>query len=78
MSVVTAATPTHGLTSGAVARTGTPIDKHTVAIDVERMSFFYGEKQALLDVTAQLRAKSSSVVAGEDVRHQTAGLTPRT
>jgi phosphate transport system ATP-binding protein len=31
------------------------IDQHNVAIDVERMSFFYGEKQALFDITTKLR-----------------------
>jgi phosphate transport system ATP-binding protein len=64
MSVVTSAAPTHGLTSAPVIRTGTPIDKHSVAIDVERMSFFYGAKQALFEVTAQLRARLVTAFIG--------------
>jgi phosphate transport system ATP-binding protein len=64
MSIVTSTSPTHGLSITPPQRTGAPIEKHTVAIDVEGMSFFYGEKQALFDITAKLRAKLVTAFIG--------------
>jgi phosphate transport system ATP-binding protein len=56
---------THGLTSLSVpSRMNTAIDHHNVAIDVDRLSFFYGAKQALFDITAQLRANVVTAFIG--------------
>jgi phosphate transport system ATP-binding protein len=58
MALVTSGTgtpPTHGAPLVAPPGSGVNIDQHNVAIDVERMSFFYGEKQALFDITTKLR-----------------------
>ena len=53
MILVSTPTLTHGLSVKPPQRTGPPIDTHAVAIDVERLSFFYGQKQALFYITAQ-------------------------
>ena len=45
-------------------RSGPPIESHAVAIDVEGMSFFYGPKQALFDITTQLRSKLVTAFIG--------------
>ena len=45
-------------------RVEAPIDSHAVAIDVTGMSFFYGAKQALLDITIQLRANLVTAFIG--------------
>jgi phosphate transport system ATP-binding protein len=56
---------THGLTSRPVVHhRESPIDAHAVAIDVRAMSFFYGAKQALFDITAQLRANLVTAFIG--------------
>jgi phosphate transport system ATP-binding protein len=58
---------THGLTSRPVipaTHRDAPIDAHAVAIDVNRMSFFYGEKQALFDITTQLRTNLVTAFIG--------------
>jgi phosphate transport system ATP-binding protein len=45
-------------------RTGPPVDSHAIAIDVEKMSFFYGQKQALFDITTTLRSKLVTAFIG--------------
>jgi len=64
MTTVTGAPPTHGMTVAPPPRSGAPIDKHNVAIDVEGMSFFYSEKQALFDITTKLREKLVTAFIG--------------
>ena len=59
-----AATPTHGLTAPPVPRQESRVDSQRVAIDVDRMSFFYGTKQALFDITTQLRANLVTAFIG--------------
>jgi len=63
MNVATS-TPTHGLIAAPQPRKGTPVESHVVAIDVANMSFFYGAKQALFDITVQLRAKLVTAFIG--------------
>src|SRR4029453_11536183 len=47
----------HGLSAVVPPpRKDTAIESHPVMIDVKAMSFFYGDKQALFDITTQLRA----------------------
>jgi phosphate transport system ATP-binding protein len=56
---------THALTSVPTAmRKDQPIDNHEVAIDVHQMSFFYGPKQALFDITTQLRSNLVTAFIG--------------
>jgi phosphate transport system ATP-binding protein len=66
MALVTSSTgiPTHGAPTAPAPRSGADIDQHNVAIDVERMSFFYGEKQALFDLTTRLREKLVTAFIG--------------
>src|SRR5262245_37990299 len=64
MTLVTTPSITHGLTVKPPERKGAPIDSHQVAIDVEGMSFFYGEKRALFDITAKLHAKLVTAFIG--------------
>ncbi|HEY1307389.1 MAG TPA: ATP-binding cassette domain-containing protein, partial [Vicinamibacterales bacterium] len=63
-TVVTTPSITHGLSVKPPERKGPPIDSHPVAIDVEGMSFFYGEKRALFDITAKLHAKLVTAFIG--------------
>src|SRR5262245_25314619 len=56
--------PTHGLTSVPVPRKEPSVESHPVAIDVEGMSFYYGEKQALFDISLRLRAKVVTAFIG--------------
>jgi len=58
------ATRTHGLTVAPAPRQDTPVDSSRIAIDVERLSFFYGAKQALFDITTQLRANLVTAFIG--------------
>ena len=59
------ATRTHGLTVAPPApRQDTPVDSSRIAIDVDRLSFFYGAKQALFDITTQLRANLVTAFIG--------------
>jgi len=64
MTLVSTSAITHGLSVKPPQRTGPPIDSHAVAIDVERMSFFYGQKQALFDITTKLHAKLVTAFIG--------------
>jgi phosphate transport system ATP-binding protein len=41
-----------------------PADSHQVAIDASQVSFFYGSKQALFDITAKLPAKLVTAFIG--------------
>jgi phosphate transport system ATP-binding protein len=59
-----AVTPTHGLTAPPTPRQESRVDSQRVAIDVDRMSFFYGSKQALFDITTQLRANLVTAFIG--------------
>jgi phosphate transport system ATP-binding protein len=58
------ASPTHGLSVSPPPKTGAPVETHPVAIDVEGMSFFYGDKQALFDITAKLREELVTAFIG--------------
>jgi phosphate transport system ATP-binding protein len=64
MTLVSTHAITHGLSVKPPQRTGPPVDTHPIAIDVEGMSFFYGHKQALFDITARLRAKLVTAFIG--------------
>jgi phosphate transport system ATP-binding protein len=56
---------THGLSAVVPpTRKDTAIEAHPVMIDVKGMSFFYGEKQALFDITTQLRANLVTAFIG--------------
>jgi phosphate transport system ATP-binding protein len=58
---------THGLTTRPVVpqtHREAAIDTHAVAIDVKAMSFFYGQKQALFDITTQLRTNLVTAFIG--------------
>jgi phosphate transport system ATP-binding protein len=56
--------PTHGLTSLPPRRSGPPIESQGVAVDVDRLSFFYGQQQALFDITAKIPAKLVTAFIG--------------
>src|SRR5262245_32708232 len=64
MAVVTSTTPTHGAPIVPPPVSGVAIEQHNVAIDVEGMSFFYGGKQALFDITTKLREKLVTAFIG--------------
>jgi phosphate transport system ATP-binding protein len=64
MTLVSTPSITHGLSVKPPQRTGPPIDTQPIAIDVEQMSFFYGQKQALFDITAKLRSKLVTAFIG--------------
>jgi phosphate transport system ATP-binding protein len=64
MTLVSAPSITHGLSVTPPERTGPPVDSHAIAIDVEKMSFFYGQKQALFDITTKLRSKLVTAFIG--------------
>jgi phosphate transport system ATP-binding protein len=64
MTAVTTPTRTHGLTSITPARSGSSAETQPIAIDVSKMSFFYGEKQALFDITAQFRTNVVTAFIG--------------
>jgi phosphate transport system ATP-binding protein len=60
-----AAPRTHGLTTLPVpSHREVPTESHAVAIDVKDMSFFYGPKQALFDITTQLRTNLVTAFIG--------------
>src|SRR4029434_10567806 len=56
--------PTHGLVSVPPKKGGPPIDSHSTAIDVEHMSFFYGQTRALFDISVKLPAKLVTAFIG--------------
>jgi phosphate transport system ATP-binding protein len=64
MTLVSTHAITHGLSVKPPQRTGPPVDSHAIAIDVEKMSFFYGQKQALFDITTRLRSKLVTAFIG--------------
>src|ERR1043166_1796384 len=59
-----ASAPTHGLVSVPPKKAGPPIESQTSAIEVEKMSFFYGAQQALYDITVNLPAKLVTAFIG--------------
>ena len=60
----TAPAPSRPLTTVVPPARTLPVESHGVAIDVERLSFFYGTKQALFDITAKLPAKLVTAFIG--------------
>jgi phosphate transport system ATP-binding protein len=56
--------PTHGLVSVPAKRSDTPVESQPTAIDVEKMSFFYGHQQALFDISVKLPAKVVTAFIG--------------
>jgi phosphate transport system ATP-binding protein len=65
MNSAPAPTRTHGLAAAPTPpRRDAPIDTHAVTIDVSGMSFFYGSKQALFDISTQLRANLVTAFIG--------------
>src|SRR5215510_9228376 len=55
---------THGLVSVPPKRHDVPVESQPTAIDVERMSFFYGHQQALFDISVKLPAKLVTAFIG--------------
>src|SRR5262245_7714208 len=64
MDTDTAPARTHGLTSPPAPRKDTTGKAHAVAIDVEKMSFFYGPKQALFDISTRLQVNMVTAFIG--------------
>ena len=60
----TAPAPSRPLTTVVPPSRALPVDAPQVAIDVEKLSFFYGAKQALFDITAKLPAKLVTAFIG--------------
>jgi phosphate transport system ATP-binding protein len=56
--------PTHGLLSVQPRRNGPPMEAQATAIEVEHMSFFYGQQQALFDISVKLPAKLVTAFIG--------------
>ena len=60
----TAPAPSRPLTTVVPPSRALPVDAPQVAIDVEKLSFFYGAKQALFDITAKLPARLVTAFIG--------------
>jgi phosphate transport system ATP-binding protein len=60
----TAPAPSRTLTTVVPPARAVPAESHGVAIDVDRLSFFYGVKQALFDITAKLPARLVTALIG--------------
>src|ERR1044072_5090808 len=58
------ATPTHGLVSVPPKKGGPPVESQPTAIEVEKMSFFYGQTRALFDISVKLPAKLVTAFIG--------------
>ena len=58
------ATPTHGLISVPPKKGGPPVEFYPTAIEVERMSFYYGQTRALFDISVKLPAKLVTAFIG--------------
>jgi phosphate transport system ATP-binding protein len=58
------ATPTHGLVSVPPKKSGPPIESLPTAIEVEKMSFYYGPTRALFDISVKLPAKLVTAFIG--------------
>ena len=58
------ATPTHGLVNDRPKNGGPPIESLPTAIEVEKMSFYYGQTQALYDISVKLRANLVTAFIG--------------
>jgi phosphate transport system ATP-binding protein len=58
------AAPTHGLISVPPKKGGPPVESYPTAIEVERMSFYYGQTRALFDISVKLPAKLVTAFIG--------------
>ena len=58
------ATPTHGLVSATAAQAGLATESLPTAIDVEKLSFSYGPKQALYDISLEIPANLVTAFIG--------------
>ena len=58
------ATPTHGLVNVPPKKGGPPIESLPTAIEVEKMSFYYSQTQALFDISVKLPAKLVTAFIG--------------
>src|SRR4030095_13761820 len=58
------ATPTHGLVNVPPKKDGPPVGSQPTAIEVERMSFYYGQTRALFDISVKLPAKLVTAFIG--------------
>jgi phosphate transport system ATP-binding protein len=58
------ATPTHGLVSVPPKKSGPPVESQPTKIDVEKMSFFYGQTRALFDISVKLPARLVTAFIG--------------
>ena len=58
------ATPTHGLVNVPPKKGGPPIESLPTAIEVEKMSFYYGQTRALFDISVKLPAKLVTAFIG--------------
>src|SRR4030095_12494039 len=56
--------PTHGLVSVPPKKGGPPVESQPAAIEVESMSFFYGQTRALFDISVKLPAKLVTAFIG--------------
>ena len=50
--------------AGALERQGTPVDETAVKIDVRQLNFFYGEQQALVDISLAIPANLVTAFIG--------------
>jgi phosphate transport system ATP-binding protein len=57
------ATPTHGLVN-VPPKEGPPVESQPTAIEVEEMSFYYGQTRALFDISVKLPAKLVTAFIG--------------
>ena len=58
------ATPTHGLVKVPPKKGGPPVESQPTAIEVEKMSFYYGQTRALFDISVKLPAKLVTAFIG--------------
>ena len=58
------ATRTHGLVSVPPKKGGPPVESQPTAIEVEKMSFYYGQTRALFDISVKLPAKLVTAFIG--------------
>jgi ABC-type multidrug transport system fused ATPase/permease subunit len=58
------ATPTHGLVNVPPKKGGPSIESLPTAIEVEKMSFYYSQTQALFDISVKLPAKLVTAFIG--------------
>jgi phosphate transport system ATP-binding protein len=58
------ATPSHGLVRVPPKKGGPPVESQPTAIEVEKMSFYYGQTRALFDISVKLPAKLVTAFIG--------------